>query len=140
MPIAIIIFFVNLFFFILSPIALAKSHRPQDFLLDIEGKANEGQLIVKHYCSNCHASKPLINLGAPRINSDRDWRLRVQQDFALLFQHTDQGIHMMPARGGCFECTDYQLLLAILAIIPEKESKKIIKNHKEFIRNIRLKK
>jgi len=33
-----------------------------------------------------------------------------------MLQRTDEGIGFMPARGGCFECTDQQLLLAVLAL------------------------
>jgi len=32
----------------------------------------------------------------------------------------------MPARGGCFECSDEQLVLAILAMLPESAKKSII--------------
>jgi cytochrome c5 len=40
-----------------------------------------------------------------------------------LFQHTDEGLNAMPSRGGCFECSDKQLMLAIRAMLPETTKK-----------------
>lgn len=96
----------------------AESHHPQEFLDKILGQADEGQQIVQHFCVNCHAKKPLIQLGAPRIGQQADWQVRVQQGLQTLFKHTDEGYHAMPPRGGCFECTDSQLLKAIRAMLP----------------------
>ena len=98
----------------------AASHHPQDFLTKIAGSPDEGEQIVQHYCANCHALKPLISLGAPRIGQEADWSPRLKADLAVLFKHTDEGLNAMPARGGCFECTDKQLMLAILAMLPRK--------------------
>lgn len=80
---------------------------------------NEGEQIVQHYCVTCHAEKPIIPLGAPRIGSSIDWKPRIKLGIDTLLMHTDQGINAMPARGGCFECSDKQLLLAIIAMLPE---------------------
>jgi cytochrome c5 len=98
----------------------AASHHPQDFLKRIAGAPDEGQQIVQHYCANCHAQKPIIPLGAPRIGQASDWKLRLKQGMDILFKHTDEGFHAMPARGGCFECSDTQLKLAISAMLPKK--------------------
>ena len=97
----------------------AASHHPQDFLKSIAGSPDEGERIVQHYCSNCHALKPIIPLGAPRMGQPADWKGRIKQGRASLFKHTDEGLNAMPARGGCFECTDKQLMLAILALLPK---------------------
>lgn len=96
------------------------SHHPQDLLNSIVGSKTEGQQIVQEYCATCHAVKPLIQLGAPRIGDVSDWKPRLKQDLQQLFKHTDEGVNAMPARGGCFECTDQQLMLAILAMLPKQ--------------------
>ncbi|MDP3561318.1 MAG: c-type cytochrome [Legionellaceae bacterium] len=96
------------------------SHHPQEFLKSIAGSKTEGEQIVQHYCASCHADKPLIPLGAPRIGSVSDWKPRLKQKMALLFKHTNEGWGAMPARGGCFECTDQQLILAISAMLPKE--------------------
>ncbi|HVT62709.1 MAG TPA: c-type cytochrome [Legionellaceae bacterium] len=103
--------------FSLSSLSWGASHQPQVFLDKIAGTSMEGQMIVKHYCANCHAVHPFIPLGAPRIGVKEDWTERLNQGKQQLFQHTVEGLRAMPARGGCFECTDQQLLLAIEVLI-----------------------
>ncbi len=96
----------------------AATHRPQDFLAQIQGKHQEGEQIVHHFCATCHARRPIIELGAPKIAKATDWDARVKQGLDNLFKHVAQGYNAMPARGGCFECSDLQLKLAIIAILP----------------------
>ncbi|KTD02133.1 c-type cytochrome [Fluoribacter gormanii] len=101
----------------------AESHRPQEFLQSISGTKNEGEQIYHHFCANCHANKPLIPLGAPRIGEEDDWKMRLKQGMKVLFKHTDEGLNAMPARGGCFECTDKQLMRAIQFMLPKHPKK-----------------
>jgi len=115
-------------------IAQTASHHPQDFLKQIAGSSDEGEQIVQHYCANCHAVKPLIPLGAPRIAYASDWDIRIKPGLNALFVHTDEGLNAMPARGGCFECTDKQLLLAIFAMLPAKAKKSMVDELKEHNR------
>jgi len=118
-------------FFLLTLLHLTmpvySGHHPQKFLKSIAGSKDEGNQIVQHFCISCHGSKPLIPLGAPRMKSEEDWKLRAKQGLNLLFTHTSEGINAMPPRGGCFECSDHQLLLAIYELLPEK-AKKELKN------------
>lgn len=107
----------------LSFIAKANSHHPQEFLQAISGSKNEGEQIYNHYCVNCHALKPIIPLGAPRFGEKTDWQIRLKQGMSVLFKHTDEGLGNMPPRGGCFECTDKQLLLAIKYMLPNEAKK-----------------
>ncbi|MBA2651796.1 MAG: cytochrome c5 family protein [Tatlockia sp.] len=115
-------------FFILTA-SHANSHHPQEFLHSIEGSKDEGRQIVSHFCSSCHAVKPLIPLGAPRISNKDDWSPRIKKGLADLLTHTENGFNAMPPRGGCFECTDKQLHLAILAMLPEA-LRKLVLDHK----------
>ena len=112
----------------------ADSHHPQEFLKGISGSKSEGEQIYQHFCANCHAQKPIISVGAPKIGDERDWGFRVQRGIEALLKHTDEGITAMPPRGGCFECTDEQLMLAIMFMLPEKEKKTLLnqlKDHKK---------
>lgn len=112
----------------------AGGHRPGDFLKAIEHTPDEGQRIVAHFCSNCHAKKPLIPVGAPRMGVKSDWQNRLKAGFEMLFKHTDEGFNAMPPRGGCFECSDRQLIEAILVLLPDeekKEQKKLLKKSKK---------
>ena len=99
------------------PVYAAK-HHPQDFLDSIQGQQDEGKKIVQHFCATCHAIKPVINLGAPKIAEKSDWLIRYKQGLDILFKHTAEGYNAMPPRGGCFECSDDQLKKAIQAMLP----------------------
>jgi cytochrome c5 len=122
-----------LFMFILP--VFADSHHPQEFLKTISGTKNEGEQIYTHFCINCHALKPLIPLGAPKIGEESDWKIRLKQGMDALFKHTDEGLNGMPPRGGCFECTDEQLILAIVAIVPKKDIKFLLNELKDHKKN-----
>lgn len=98
--------------------SIAAVHHPQAFLDKIAGTKDEGAQLVLHYCANCHAERPIIPLGAPRIGLSADWEPRIKQGVRALLQHVYEGMNAMPARGGCFECTDEQLLLAVMAMLP----------------------
>ncbi|MGQ3889014.1 c-type cytochrome [Legionella sp. CNM-1927-20] len=111
--------------------SLAATHQPEEFLAKVRGQKDEGQQIVQHFCANCHAIKPLIELGAPKIAVLMDWEIRMKQGFAKVFEHTTEGYRAMPARGGCFECTDKQLQLAILAMLPLSLQKELNNSLKE---------
>jgi cytochrome c5 len=115
----------------------AESHRPHDFLESIKGSQDEGAQIYSHFCSNCHAQKPLIALGAPRFREENDWTGRLKQDIKVLFLHTEEGMNAMPPRGGCFECSDDQLILAIIEMVPSKakiSTKNDLENYKKSIK------
>ncbi len=103
------------------------SHHPQEFLADVKGKADEGAQIYKQFCVNCHAQNPLINLGAPKIGDENAWKTRLQQNFSDLFSHLDEGVGAMPSRGGCFECSNEQLWLATLFMLPKNEQNVLLK-------------
>jgi cytochrome c5 len=124
--------FLGFFFYTIS--SLAATHQPQVFLDKIKGTSEEGAQIVSHFCSSCHAIKPIIPLGAPRINNAEDWKLRVDQGLKTLLKHLEEGLGAMPARGGCFECSDEQLFLAVLAMLPETQKKMLqsdLRDHKK---------
>lgn len=106
------IFFVIVGWFFLMA-SYAVPHKPLDFLKKIHGLPDEGQQIVRHYCSMCHDPNPQVHLGAPRIGYSSDWARRLKQGLDKLLLHTQEGLRAMPPRGGCFECTDAQLQKAI---------------------------
>lgn len=107
--------------------AHSNSHHPQDFLKTIQGTKNEALQIYNHFCANCHAKKPLIPLGAPRIGEEADWQPRLKQGLKVLLAHVNEGWNAMPPRGGCFECSDEQLMLSVLFLLPDNLKKDIFK-------------
>ena len=117
------IFYCFVLFFLNHSVMAAATHTPEKFLHDIQGKADEGEQIVKQYCSSCHAPKPIIPIGAPCMGDKKAWAPRIKQGMDLLFKHANEGLNAMPARGGCFECTDEQLMRAIEFLL-QKNTKK----------------
>ncbi|WED44529.1 c-type cytochrome [Legionella cardiaca] len=113
----------------------AASHHPQDFLNSIKGSKNEGELIVQHFCVNCHGVKPLIPIGAPRIGQKEDWAPRMNIGITALLKHTTEGLNAMPPRGGCFECTDEQLILAIVSMLPKELKNSFLNDLKDYKKN-----
>lgn len=120
-----ILFF--LFFTLISVNGFTQSHNAEKFIQDISGTKNEGAKIVKHYCSSCHGAKPLIQVGAPTIGNEEQWKIRFEKNYELVLKNTYEGFNLMPPRGGCFECSDEQLKLAILDMLPENLKKELSK-------------
>lgn len=129
-------FFVYYVFLgIVSSWVYAESHHPQDFLLSIKGTKNEGEQIYNHFCVNCHAPKPIIPLGAPRFGNKKDWDIRLKKGLTVLLKSVDEGLNAMPPRGGCFECSDEQLVLSIVTMIPKGSSKNLLNSHVDHKKN-----
>ena len=89
------------------------SHHPQEFLKSIEKDTHQIQKIYQQFCANCHSKKPLIPLGAPLLGDHKAWEKRLLQGEGAVLEHSLNGIGLMPARGGCFECSDEQIKLII---------------------------
>ena len=92
------------------------SHHPLAFIEKIKDTPDEAAQIYQAFCQNCHAPQPIIPLGAPKIGVNSDWIGRKE-----LLKNTLQGIGLMPARGGCFECTDEQLKKTIDYMVNYKD-------------------
>lgn len=98
----------------------AQSHHPQAFLENIKHSNKRDQLIYEQFCETCHHEQAQISVGAPKPQSVADWKPRILKGKDVLFRHTDEGIGLMPPRGGCFECSDADLWAAILFMMPEE--------------------
>ena len=97
-------------------------HYPAIWVKQIAGDPNAGEKIFKEFCATCHAKKPQINIRAPRIGDKRNWRMLHRTGMQALLRVTTQGIGAMPARGGCFECTDEQLQATIQYILNQSDA------------------
>jgi cytochrome c5 len=86
-------------------------HYPTTFVDQLKGDPQAGLKIYKQYCVSCHAKNPVLNLNAPLVGDKTEWRLRTRRK--NLLQRTLHGVGAMPARGGCFECSDAQIQAAI---------------------------
>lgn len=84
-------------------------HSPAIFVKQLAGDPQAGRKIFKEFCSTCHAKEPLIDIRAPRVGDKKTWGALRQIGIDKLLDITIQGAGAMPARGGCFECSDEQL-------------------------------
>jgi cytochrome c5 len=84
-------------------------HYPMNFVKQIQGDPQAGMKIFKEYCASCHAKTPLIDVKAPPIGDKNAWDERRKKGDDELLKVTLRGKGAMPARGGCFECSDAQL-------------------------------
>jgi cytochrome c5 len=99
-------------------------HHPRQFLKQIAGKKDKGKQIYNQFCVMCHAQKPAINLGAPRIGILKEWKPRLEKGIDKMLAAIDPGLNAMPPRGGCFECSDDDLKQAILYMLPKEQKTK----------------
>lgn len=99
--------------------AFSETHQPEKVLEDIRKSKNIGKAIYQHYCIICHSSKPEIPVGAPRLNKSDDWKKYQSWSREKIHEQLLNGIGLMPPRGGCFECQDEELLLALDYIYPK---------------------
>lgn len=58
-------------------------------------------------CANCHSGSVK---GAPKPGDTASWKPRLKGGVDALYQSTINGIGEMPARGGCGDCTDGDLM------------------------------
>lgn len=113
------LFFV--FGLLLSSQTMAASHHPEDFLASIQGSPDAGKQIYLHFCATCHAAEnPMISIGAPRMGVESDWEPYTKsQNLDQMIQIINNGVGAMPARGGCFECSDKDLKAAVAYMLPK---------------------
>jgi cytochrome c5 len=78
-----------------------------------------GKKIFREFCASCHDDHPRIDVPAPRLHDQKTWQLRQKMGENSLLQITINGMGAMPARGGCFECSDAQLRETIRYILQE---------------------
>ena len=89
-------------------------HYPANFVKQLIGDPHAGQKIFQEYCSACHSKNPSIDINAPRLGDEKAWKEKRAWGVDALLAITIHGQGAMPARGGCFECSDAQLREAIL--------------------------
>lgn len=92
-------------------------HYPSTFVKQLKGDPNAGQKIFKQFCTSCHGNPPIIDIKAPHIGDKKSWQIRRQMGMQTLMKITTMGVGAMPARGGCFECSDNQLRETIRYIL-----------------------
>ncbi|MCH9769499.1 MAG: c-type cytochrome [Gammaproteobacteria bacterium] len=88
-------------------------HYPMQFIQSLKDNPNPGKAIFHEYCASCHSKDPEIPVGAPAIGDAKAWEPFHKMSLDNLLKLASSGYGAMPARGGCFECNDHYLKLAI---------------------------
>lgn len=104
-----------------EPQVIQTFHYPATFVKQLHGDSKAGEKIFKEFCGACHNKKPVIDIHAPRIGDKKIWQGLQQVGMSTLLNITIKGAGAMPARGGCFECSDEQLRSAIQYILDESK-------------------
>lgn len=84
-------------------------HFPALFVQQLKNDPEAGKKIYKEFCVACHAKNPVIDVNAPAVGDLKAWKQRRKMGEKQLLEFTIHGTGAMPARGGCFECSDEQL-------------------------------
>jgi len=80
-----------------------------------KGPPRSGAQVYTQSCATCHAR---TTQGAPLPDDDVEWRLRTEKGMDVLMAHVTNGYkELMPARGGCRNCSDAELKAAVLFIL-----------------------
>ncbi len=70
----------------------------------------DGLTVYNTYCMACHASGVS---GAPKTGVASDWTARIAKGKDVLADHAINGFNAMPAKGGCMDCSDDEIVAAI---------------------------
>lgn len=84
------------------------NRRPESY----RGAERSGREIYLYRCKACHAR---ATQGAPMVGDAIEWKMRAGQGYQVLMQHVVEGYNrgLMPARGGCENCSIAELRSAV---------------------------
>ena len=78
-----------------------------------------GRRIYGQYCGSCHDGG---RRGAPVLGDEAQWRPLLNRDFDHLLANAINGINDMPAKGGCSECTNSEIIAAVKFMAQESQN------------------
>ena len=73
------------------------------------------------YASKCRACHDYGVAGAPRYGNVEVWAQRSLKGLDVLYQNSIRGIRAMPARGGCYACSDEEIKIAVDYILANSQ-------------------
>ncbi|KPP99329.1 c-type cytochrome [Marinobacter sp. HL-58] len=77
-----------------------------------------GSEVYDAACSACHASGAA---GAPVMGESDAWADRIDKGLDTLVDHAINGFKGMPAKGGCSDCSDEEIEVAVEYMVEESE-------------------
>lgn len=79
----------------------------------------QGKRIYDEVCAICHAQG---KLGAPVTGDQEAWAPLIKKNLDVLILHTIRGYKGMPPRGACYNCTDNDLIAAVIYMVNQSKS------------------
>ena len=79
-------------------------------LTSSDSLAQSGKAIYTNKCRACHDYGVA---GAPRYGNSEVWAGRLTKGLDVLYKNSISGIRAMPARGGCYACSDDDIKAAV---------------------------
>lgn len=79
----------------------------------------QGKRVYDEVCAICHAQG---KLGAPVVGDQEVWAPLIRKNMDVLIQNTIHGYKGMPARGACYNCTDNDLIAAVIYMVNQSKS------------------
>lgn len=98
-------------------------HYPLTFVSQLKNDPSAGEKIYHEFCYVCHDPEPIVDIKAPRLNEPEKWAPFAKLSKDSLVNLVAQGVGGMPARGGCFECSDAQLQQTIEYMLAQVKAK-----------------
>ena len=80
--------------------------------------AQSGKAIYTNKCRACHDYGVA---GAPRYGDSEIWAGRLTKGLDVLYKNSINGIRAMPARGGCYACSDDDIKAAVDYILANSQ-------------------
>jgi cytochrome c5 len=97
---------------ITQPVPAAKVVLPQS-------RIALGKKVYTEVCSICHQEG---KLGAPRLGDKAAWAPIIKKNIDTLVLHTIKGYKGMPAKGACYNCSDNDLIAAVIYMVHESKA------------------
>lgn len=83
-----------------------------------EPQKRDGEAIYYRSCFSCHERG---HGGAPMRGNIEQWQSRLDKGEEVLLQSMVNGYNGMPPKGGCFDCSDKDLQMALEFMLKPKE-------------------
>ncbi len=83
-----------------------------------QGPPRSGREVYAYRCAACHAR---TTQGAPMPGDDLEWKERAGKGMKVLMKHVREGFKegLMPAKGGCLNCSEAELEAAVRYMLSE---------------------
>lgn len=77
-----------------------------------------GEQTFKTSCAACHSSGAG---GAPIVGNAKDWKALSRMPLYILYENTWHGVSIMPAKGGCKDCSSRAITSAIVYMLKHSQ-------------------